>query len=210
MKGLASLIEALAGFAWPALIAFGFYYFRNSILQISKAISDQVRLGASVKYGQLELVGKKIDDFPLMDGNSIYDLEAADKEIYDRRDAIYKQSKNLLLVHRFKKTEKISASGDAYFDISVFIVPHKRHGKLNDVKHVEYYFGKNFGSAEFPIYGAKYVVKNSTDGFAIRTQAYGPSLCEARVVFHDGTSAILYRYLDFEGSGYRYQESSDK
>ncbi|WP_119396629.1 pYEATS domain-containing protein [Pannonibacter phragmitetus] len=207
MKGLASLIGALAGFAWPALIAFGFYYFRGSIREIARAISDQVRLGASVKYGQLELVGKKIDEFPLVGGDAIYEREAADQEMYDRRNDIYEKSKNLHLVHRFKKTEKFAANGNAYFDISVFIVPHKNRGRLNDVERVEYYFGKHFDRERFPDFGAKYVVRNSTDGFAIRTQAYGPSLCEARIVFHDETSTILYRYLDFEGSGYRYQET---
>ena len=47
---------------------------------------------------------------------------------------------------------------------------------------------------------------NGNDGFAVRLSAYGPTLCVARVRFHDGTEATLTRYLDFEGTGYKYKE----
>jgi len=53
------------------------------------------------------------------------------------------------------------------------------------------------------------VVKNGTDNFAVRTNAYGPMLCEARIVFHDGSEKTVSRYLDFEGTGYRFSAATN-
>ena len=203
MKGFAALIEALAGFAWPTLFVFFLWHFRDSIAGLLKRVSEQVGAGATIKYGQLELVGKSLEEITAPGGRAVYQRVSADAEISHRRHEIYKNSKNLFLVHRFKKVDLTNENGMQYFDISIYIVGHKSYGRLNQVDYVEYYLGEYFGSSEFPAFGAKYVVTNSADGFAIKLKAYGPTLCEARLNFHDGTSAILYRYLDFEGSGYR-------
>jgi len=50
----------------------------------------------------------------------------------------------------------------------------------------------------------KYVVENGSDGFAVRINAYGPILYEARIIFHGQAEATVSRYLDFEGTGYRF------
>ena len=58
-------------------------------------------------------------------------------------------------------------------------------------------------------YGTKYIVENGTDGFAVKTNGYGPMLCEARIIFHDGTETTVSRYLDFEGTTYRFNAETN-
>jgi hypothetical protein len=70
------------------------------------------------------------------------------------------------------------------------LIPHKNFGRLNDIKEVEYYLGRYFG-AHRGEFGTKYVVQNGSDGFAVKLTAYGPSLCEARINFHDGTETTV-------------------
>lgn len=44
----------------------------------------------------------------------------------------------------------------------------------------------------------------STSSGTTTSDGYGPTLCEALIVFHDGTESHVSRYLDFEGTGYRF------
>ncbi len=34
-------------------------------------------------------------------------------------------------------------------------------------------------------------------------------LCEARIIFHDGSNTNVSRYLDFEGTGYRFNSATN-
>lgn len=94
------------------------------------------------------------------------------------------------------------------FDVSVYLLPHKNFGRMNDVRQVEYYFGQHFGLTQ-SAYGTKFIVENGSDDFAVRVNAYGPMLCEARIVFHDGVETTVSRYLDFEGTSYRFQSTTN-
>jgi hypothetical protein len=166
-------------------------------------------MGASLKYGALELHGIKIDSAQELK-SGVFDKSGADKELFESRDAIYRLQKNIFLVHRAIKTSELhERNGLPIYDISIYLVGHKNYGALNDVKYVEYYLGEYFKSP-LSKYGAKFVVKNSKDGFAVRTTAYGPVLCQARIYFHDGTSVIANRYIDFEGSGYKFVPNNDE
>ena len=73
---------------------------------------------------------------------------------------------------------------------SVYLIAHKNFGHVNEVRQVEYYFGQHFRLRKSE-YGTKYIVENGTDGFAVKTNAYGPMLCEARIIFHDGTETTI-------------------
>jgi hypothetical protein len=77
------------------------------------------------------------------------------------------------------------------------------------VREVQYYFGQHFGLKQSQ-YGTKFVVENGSDGFAARVNAYGPMLCEARILFHDGSETTVSRYLDFEGTDYRFRSETNK
>ena len=110
----------------------------------------------------------------------------------------------MFLVHRVRVTGLFHPFNKLpTYDITVYLISHKNFGHLNDVKEVQYYFGQHFGLKKSE-YGTKFIVTNGTDNFAVRTNAYGPTLCEALIVFHDGTESHVSRYLDFEGTGYRF------
>ena len=202
------LVVAFSNFAWPLTLIGMVVWFRKSIAELFGVIKRQINLGASVKYGDLELNGIKIENAQEISGD-IFEIVGADQELLAQRDKIYAQQKNIFLVHRaIKTTEFHDKNGLPIFDISLYLITHKTYGALNDVKYVEYYLGKHFRTP-LSKYGMKFVVKNSKDGFAVRTTAYGPGLCEARIYFHDGTIAIVNRYMDFEGSGYKYDPNDD-
>jgi hypothetical protein len=203
LKVATELLGALSGYAWPVAVVGLVVWFRKAILGIFDAVKRHISLGASLKYGDLELRGIRLENFPLISGAE-YERIAADKNLLEARDTLYKRQKNVFLVHRSKQTEEIHpGTGLPVYDLSIYLITHKNYGALNDIKRVEYYLGKYFGKSVSE-FGTKYIVRNSNNGFGIRTTAYGPTLCEARVVFHDDTETIMNRYLDFEGSGYRF------
>jgi hypothetical protein len=204
IRAITEIIKALAEFAWPATLIGLVWFFRQSLTAVMNAVKNQISRGASLKYGEIELNGIVLSEFPLVE-TSFYSVEAADNELLSKRNQNYAESKNIFLVHRVKKTEKIHRdSGLPMFDVSVYLYGHKQYGSLNDVKLVEYYFGKFFKEEDTHLFGSKYIVRNSKNGFAVRTSAYGPSLCEVRVEFHDGKSTFMSRYIDFEGTDYKF------
>jgi hypothetical protein len=199
-------LKGLSYFVWPGIFVFVAWRFRDEIGSILSLVRQQIASGAAIKLRYFEFKGLDIRSFDSRDGTG-YRQELADEELYFQREDNYKQNKNLFLVHRVLTTgKKHSKNKLPTFDISVYLVGHKNFGKINDVKRVEYYFGRYFG-LEHDRFGTKYVVENGTDGFAVRNNAYGPMLCEARIVFHDGSETTMSRYLDFEGTDYRFNAS---
>lgn len=75
---------------------------------------------------------------------------------------------------------------------------------LNDVKEVHYYFGRHFGIS-LGEFDTQYIVKNGTDGLSVKTNAYGPMLCDVRILSQDGTQTYVSRYIGFEGTAYRFE-----
>jgi len=203
MAALGDVLKGLSGFLWPGLIGLVIWWFRRDFVALLALLRQQIASGAAIKFKYFELKGTDIASFDARGGGA-YRLEPADQTIFEHRHESYSRSKNLLLVHRIRPTgENHKVNKQPTFDISVYLVAHKNFGHLNDIRWVEYYFGDYFGR-EMSKFGAKYVVENGNDGFAVRTNAYGPMLCEARIIFHDGSEATVSRYLDFEGTNYRF------
>jgi hypothetical protein len=196
LKGVSSLLP------WVVIFAI-FWRYRNDLAGILALLRQQIASGAAIKFKNFELKGVDIASFDARDG-SAYRLEVADEGLFQRRHESYQENKNLFLVHRVRPTgENHEINRQPTYDISVYLISHKNFGHINDVFKVEYYFGDYFGR-EKGKFGTKYVVENGSDGFAVRTNAYGPMLCEARVIFHDGSETTVSRYLDFEGTNYRF------
>lgn len=208
MSGLGDMLKGLSGFAWPALIGAVLWWFRRDVAALLQQLRQQIGSGAAIKSKYFEFKGIDISSFDARDGTG-YRLEIADNYIFRERHENYDRNKNLFLVHRVRPTGQTHAiSGLPTFDISVYIIAHKNFGHLNDVCQVEYYFGQHFGLRQGQ-FGTKYIVENGTDGFAVKTNAYGPMLCEARVIFHDGSETTVSRYLDFEGTNYRFSPETN-
>lgn len=209
MESLAKLLSSLSEFAWPALLLIAVVQFRRQNSAFFLTFQQQLASGAMLKWKDLEFRGVELNPFSQYTGNE-YSLEEADYEIYKTRERNYKVSKNIFLVHRFKPTGRLhKITNLPTYDISIYLVSHKNFGHLNDIAKVEYYFGRHFGISRGQ-YGAKFVVENGTESFAVRINAYGPTLCEARIIFHDGQTATVSRYLDFEGSGYRFDPRTNE
>jgi len=203
MEGIGKLLQALSGLAWPALIFFGIWQFRAQLESLFQLARQQLASGAAFKWRNFEFKGLDLASFDTKDGSG-YRQENVDKNTLDQRHNIYTQNKNLFLVHRVRLTgETHAVTRLPTYDVSVYLVSHKNFGHLNDVREVQYYFGQHFGLRHND-YGTKFIVENGTDSFAVRVTAYGPMLCEARIVFHDGSETKVNRYLDFEGTSYRF------
>ena len=56
------LVVAFSNFAWPLTLIGMVVWFRKSIAELFGVIKRQINLGASVKYGDLELNGIKIEN----------------------------------------------------------------------------------------------------------------------------------------------------
>lgn len=204
MSAAGEVLSGLASLAWPGMIIGAGWYFRAEIAGIARDLRTQIAAGAVLKWKDFEFRGPDLSNFDGRLGDS-YQRENADKDIYEKRHSSYSTNKNLFLVHRVRPTGRNHAvNGLPTFDISIYLIGHKNFGHINDVEKVEYYFGEHFGK-KISQYGTKYIVKNGTDGFAVRINAYGPTLCEARIYFHDGTETTVSRYLDFEGTAYRFK-----
>jgi hypothetical protein len=209
MEAFAKAIEALSGFAWPALILFAGFYFREQIQSLFQLARQQIASGAALKWKDFEFKGLDLASFDAWEGTG-YCQEPADKSLFDKRHESYRINKNLFLVHRVRPTGQSHAiTGLPTYDVSVYLIPHKNFGHLNDVREVQYYFGQHFGLNQSE-YGTKFVVENGSDSFAVRVNAYGPTLCEARIVFHDGSETTVSRYLDFEGTDYRFRSETNR
>lgn len=209
MDAVAKAISALSAFAWPALFLFGILYFQSQIQSILVLARQQLASGAALKWKDFEFKGLDLGSFDERDGTG-YRQEPADQELFEKRHESYKVNKNLFLVHRVKPTGQIHLVAKLpTYDVSVYLIPHKNFGHLNDVQEVQYYFGQHFGLSQ-SAHGTKYIVENGSDGFAVRVNAYGPMLCEARIIFHDSTETTVSRYLDFEGTDYKFRSETNQ
>ena len=207
MDAFAKLIESLASFAWPVAILVIGYYLKDYVIGILSGLKQQLAAGASLKFKEFEFRGINVADFRTRE-DSVYSREPVSEEVASARHERYDRCRNIFLVHQCKPTGDVhEQNGLPTYEIAIYLIGHKSYGLLNEIKEVDYYLGERFGRS-LGKYGAYYKVRNGNDGFAVRLTAYGPTLCVALVRFHDGKEATLTRYLDFEGTGYRYKEIS--
>ncbi|MGI0135114.1 MAG: pYEATS domain-containing protein [Candidatus Micrarchaeaceae archaeon] len=205
METFAKLIDSVASFAWPVVILIVAYFLKDYIFGILSALKRQLESGASVKFKDIEFRGINVADFRNRQ-DAVYSREAVSADVARSRHDRYTKSRNLFLVHQVRLTGKLHEHNHLpTCEIVIYLVGHKSYGLLNDVKEVAYYFGEKFART-ISEYGAYYKVRNGNDGFAVRLTACGPTLCVAKVRFHNSEEATLTRYLDFEGTGYQYKE----
>ena len=200
MKELAALVGAVA---WPLVVGLTIWFLRDQIVSALDSARRQLAAGAKVRWKDFEFVGVNLSAFSVKNDHGFRRLPAAKQDLEARQEK-YKQQKNLFLVHEVVATGRVhDKSGLPVFDILVKLIPHKHYGRLNDVARVEYYLGKYF-EADHGEFGSRYIVEDGSSGFAVVVSAYGPTLCECTLFFHDGQTATCSRYLDFLGTDYVY------
>lgn len=76
------------------------------------------------------------------------------------------------------------------FNIYVYLVA-SGDGDLSNVVRAEFFLGPYWGNKIF-------VIENENGRIGFSTAAYGSPLCICKVIYGDGSTSIIYRYLDFE------------
>jgi hypothetical protein len=206
--GLIALITALSLLSWPLGIVVLCFVFKAQIREAVKALVSKVENALEIKFGDIQIKGPDVSS-PVELKEASVNVKKRDKEWLEKRDLLYFKQRNIFLVHSVKPALGLHPTAKVpYFDISVYLASHKGRGALNDVKQVEYYLGEHFldDTSKCP---ASFLVRNGTDGFPLKTDAYGPTLCQARIFFQDGTTIDVERYLDFVGYPYKYNAAVD-
>jgi len=180
--------SAVPSVLW-ALIALGVLaYFRGHISDLLAALVVRVKDGSTLKVGGLEIgaaSGLVATPGNFSKEDSRVGVYQDDKSRESQRHGIYKEARGAMLVHRLQKS---SQDGQLY-DILIYVVPHK--ASFAGLVTVEYFFGSFWGNKVYPSH-------DRSRGFPVVTSAYGSFLCTAKLIFNDGTSSIVYRYIDFE------------
>jgi hypothetical protein len=152
------------------------------------SLVQRLKSGAALKLGVIE-VGE-IRSLPsvshLSDGASPNVEEDESGERERDRHAYYERTRRVMLVHKLFRSNEPSQ----LYDALIYLLPHG-DAFLAGVSRVEYYFGRFWGSKV-------YCSVDRARGFPMLVSAYGSFLCAARVVFNDGYSTVLHRYIDFE------------
>jgi hypothetical protein len=178
----------LPGTLW-ALAAIGaLIYFRHQIAEVISAFVSRLREGSSIKVVGVEIgptAGLVAVPGNFSQEDSRVGVYEDDGSRANQRHDIYKALRGVMLTHRLQK----SNSDGQLYDILIYVIPHKSN--LIGVIKVEYFFGSFWGNKIYPS-------EDRSRGFPVVTSAYGSFLCTAKLHFNDGTSEIVYRYIDFE------------
>ena len=106
----------------------------------------------------------------------------------------YERTHGFMLAHVYKP----SSERGQIFDVSIFIVRHKKGTttpparNFDEIQKAEFFFGESWGNRVFEVRGE--------DGFfGARVHAWGTFLAMCRVTFKDPSKdpIILFRYVDF-------------
>jgi len=103
----------------------------------------------------------------------------------EHRYGKYKASRDLFLVHSLAP----SSDPKQLFDIFIYLQRHKSTD-LSDVKGAEFFLGPYWKDQVFRI-------PNKGKALGIAVSAYGEFLCVCKVIFKDGSTAFLERYINF-------------
>lgn len=185
---------------WPITLLLVAVWFRKEIRSFFAAVKERLRSGAefsiaSFKLGQTPFAAHS--DVMHAHGRGLNTPQKVfedDGKLEAEREGIYGHQKNIFLVHVLRASRKPRY----LFDITLYLITH-RDGSLLGIKHVDYYFGKQWKKRVFQ-------TPFRHNSFAMSTEAYGPFLCIALITFQDGSQLPISRYVDFEMGGTAPQE----
>ncbi|HEX8662454.1 MAG TPA: pYEATS domain-containing protein [Beijerinckiaceae bacterium] len=195
---VSELLAAISGFAWPVAIVVILYALRHKLDAIVNLMIRKFEQSSEIEFGSIKIKGVMITQTGQVIRDEAGDSKVvpASKQDVSKRHEKHDRSRNLMLVHTIRPTEPEEyINGFRVFDTSIYLHPHRKFGRLNDVKQVTYFFGDKWGEGR---YGSKFVVNSSNEQFALTAQMFGSCLCVAEILFQDGTITELDRYLDVE------------
>jgi hypothetical protein len=171
---------------WIAFWLIIFLSLRKQILNIAAILIGRLRHGANVKIGSFELQGLRVSTGSGIPNINIKSQNDIDCQRSNEREDFYAAHRGIMTVHKVYK----SREQDQLYDVLIYQIPHNS-ANLIQLAQVEYSFGKMWGNMI-------YVASDRSTGFAVATSAYGPFVCSAKLVFNDGASSTIFRYIDFE------------
>jgi hypothetical protein len=181
------LVSAIPTLLWCILLSGIIFAFRLDIRQILRLLVARLQQGSSVKLGSIEIGAVIAIPARMEKADASRAARRDDGRRKAEREEYYERSRRVMLVHRLSPSTE---EGELY-DILIYVIPALR-GSVSGVAQVEYFFGGHgWGDRIF-------TATDRSRGFPVLTAAYGPFLCTANVIFTDGSSMILHRYIDFE------------
>ncbi len=181
------LVSAIPTLLWCVLLGGATFVFRHDIRRILRLIVARLQQGSSVKLGSIEIGAVIAMPARMEKADATRSARKDDGPRKTEREDYYERSRRVMLVHTLSPSTE---EGELY-DILIYVIPAVR-GSVNGVAQVEYFFGGHgWGDRIF-------TATDRSRGFPVLTAAYGPFLCTANVIFTDGTSMMLHRYIDFE------------
>ena len=173
---------------WFTLSLVALLVFRGEFKALLANVVWRIRAGAPIKLASFELGESYVsvnEDFKRQGGAIEVRLDENEARYRERR-GYYEPNRGIFLVHRLAPSQKLSQ----LYDILIYLVPH-RDATLACVQKVDYYFGRHWNKRIFTS------IDRAT-GFSVATSAHGPFVCTAELYFTDGSTAMVWRYIDFE------------
>jgi hypothetical protein len=184
------ILTLISPYIWFLFALVALIIFQKKIRDLLSVTIWRVKTGSHIKIASFELGASYVS--PKFDVNKeeiAFDVRQDENDIrYNERKSYYEPNRLIFLVHKIVPSIK----PNQLYDISIYLIPHHQHdASLISVQKVEYYFGKYWGNRIFTSI-------DKAHNFEIQTSAYGPFVCTANVYFSDGTTSMLWRYIDFE------------
>jgi hypothetical protein len=172
---------------WFALAVVLLIIYHSRLQDLLTGIVWRIRCGGAVKLGSLELPASYVTPKGDISRSGRIESRAdTNRARWNEREKYYGPNRRIFLVHRLA----ISKEPGQLYDVELYLIPHK-DATLACVARAEYYFGPYWGEKVF-------VSIDRPQAFSISTSAYGPFVATAEIVFTDGATAIVSRYIDFE------------
>ena len=178
-----------ASILWFVFTIFALLLFRKELRKFLSNMNFRILSGSSIKIAALEIGEERLVTQKEAIGKKggVIDIRKDENDVrYKKRKAYYEPNRRIFLVHRLSPSTKAKQ----LYDILIYLIPHKE-ATLACVQKVDYYFGRHWNKRIFTSI-------DRSRGFSIATSAYGPFVCTAEVHFTDGTSVMIWRYIDFE------------
>lgn len=183
------MLEFLSIFFATLCVALVVLFYRE-IRALLQWLTWRIKMGAPFKIAAFEISSPYVPPLQPYTVRKIKGIPVRrddDKEFHNTREPFRTTFRNLFLVHRLAP----SRYETQLYDVLIYLVPSLRHGSLEGVNLVEYYFGRYW---DYQIFTSI----DRANGFSIRTSAWAPFSCTAKVHFTDRQAVFLHRFIDFE------------
>lgn len=190
-------IRIIPGLAWPLLLIIVLIVYRRPLRQLIGLVIWRIRAGSGVKIAGLQLQKLNIPKVT-QQGKVSGPVEAKDDpgDFAAERRGLLDNCRGIFLAHQIAPSKE----ENQLYDVWIYLVPYDPNdtaltphpgASLLSVRRVEYFFGPSWSSKVF-------VSEDRASSFPIKLSAWAKFICNARLEFVDGSTAMTWRLIDFE------------